>query len=244
MRRQHRGRWLSAGLAAAMIALALPATAAADETKGSVDFAVFGASDLEVGQEFTLENLRDRYGVDPALVDTYAKNTEDPIEDGEPAKPEVPMKEVTPDKEGVAADDGTTGLAAAAAPDPRYALVASWQAANRRTVNLRRGDSAWGLTKIEQKHNLNVAAVRTTTKYPAPGFPQKLSSSKDTWNYQTLVNHVQCSGWWLWRKCKVVEKTNVLAGVDFAGPKGVITAFCVGIQGRCPDWVKNAANAR
>jgi hypothetical protein len=135
VRLRHRGRRLSVALAAATIVPARPAPASADEPVGSVGFAVFGASDLEVGQEFTLEDLRDRYGVDPALVDTYVENIDVPVEDGEPATPEVPMQEVTP-------DDGTTGSAAAAAPDPRYALVASRRAGNGRTVNLRRGASS------------------------------------------------------------------------------------------------------
>lgn len=30
--------------------------------------------------------------------------------------------------------------------------------------------------------------------------------------------------------------------VNYKVAKGVITAYCPGIQDRCPDWAKNAAN--
>ncbi|MBV6698904.1 hypothetical protein [Kitasatospora aureofaciens] len=233
------------GTAAALAALilaapsALAASAPAPDPGGddaAVSVAVFGDESLVDGQELTVADLARDHGVDAGLLQAYGQGTvpDDSAPQGDPEAPDVEAPDVQ------APDAAAPSVQAAG--DPAYALVTSWTSSDHRTVNLRRGNASWGLTKIEQKHNLNVAAVRTTTRYPAPGWPKK-QANPDSWNYVTRVDHVRCSGWLWWRTCKVVEFTNVTVTVNYGNAKGVITAYCLGVAGRCPDWVKNAANA-
>ncbi|MFJ7249461.1 hypothetical protein ACIQWA_33190 [Kitasatospora sp. NPDC098652] len=217
------------------------AAATADPAPGddsAVSVAVFGDDTLTEGQELTVADLTNIHAIDAALVQAYAQGAP-------PVEPEPPVEEPAPQPDpadGAPAVAGSAPAAVQAAGDPRYALVASWASSDHRTVNLRKGDgSGWGYDKIARKHNLNVAAIRATTRYPAPGFPVK-QANPDSWNYVTKVNHVRCSGWFLWRTCKVVESRDVQVTVNYGNAKGVITAYCLGIDGRCPDWVKNAAN--
>ncbi|WP_157017981.1 hypothetical protein [Cryptosporangium arvum] len=132
-------------------------------------------------------------------------------------------------------------------PDPRYDVVDSWSDATGATVYLRRGSwngkTGWGYEKVTRYHNLNVAAVRLTTRYPE----SRSLVAGTKYNYVTPVHHVRCSGWWLFRRCEIVETVDVTVGVDFrnvgSGSFGVVTAFCSG-DPKCPDWVRNAANNR
>ena len=95
-------------------------------------------------------------------------------------------------------------------------------------------------------HNLTATNARIAIQHPKPGYPRKLAATKDTWNYVTSVAHVVCTGWGIFRRCKVVETVDILVGVDFTpidsqgNTKGIITGFCVGHSGRCPDWVRTA----
>ncbi|MQS15472.1 hypothetical protein F7Q99_25180 [Streptomyces kaniharaensis] len=229
------------GTAAALAALILAAPSALATTApdrgddAAVSFAVFGDTSLVDGQELSVAELTRDHHVDANLLRAYGQGTapDDSEASDDPESPDVEAPDV---------EAPTAAAPTVQAGDPAYALVASWTSKDHRTVNLRRGNASWGLTKIEQKHNLNVAAVRTTTKYPAPGFPVK-QAEPDSWNYVTKVLHVRCSGWLWWRTCKVVEFLNVTVTVNYGNAKGVITAYCLGVADRCPDWVKNAANA-
>ncbi|WP_372409029.1 hypothetical protein [Streptomyces luteireticuli] len=135
--------------------------------------------------------------------------------------------------------------------DPAYRIVGEWKDKDNVTTTMRQGkwpggDYGFGLTKVEQKHNLSLAAVRATTKYPRPN-GGKWQQSGTTYNYVTDVLHVKCSGWWIFRTCRVVEVKSVKAVVNFRGlpdgkPFGVVTAFCENTPGRCPDWVRQAIN--
>jgi hypothetical protein len=103
------------------------------------------------------------------------------------------------------------------------------------------------MTKIDQKHNLSLDAVKATTMYPRPTPAGKEQLGATTYNYRTEVNHVECSGWWIFRSCRVTETLTVLAGIDYrklpdGKAFGAVTAFCEGVPGRCPDWVRNAIN--
>ncbi|MEU6969973.1 hypothetical protein AB0A71_19965 [Kitasatospora aureofaciens] len=233
------------GMAAAVVTLvltAVPVSAAptTDPLPGDdapVSLAVFGDASLTDGRELTVADLANDHGVDLALVQAYGSGET-------PSEPEPPVEDPAPQPAPEDAAESPSGAPAAArAPSPNYQMVASWTSSDHRTVNLRRGDGrTWGYTKIDQLHNLSVGAVRATTRWPAPGWP-KLQTAPDSWIYVTKVNHIQCSGWWLWRTCKVVGSVDVQAVVNYGNPKGVITAYCQGIVGRCPDWVRNAANA-
>ncbi|MEU8510711.1 hypothetical protein AB0C76_03840 [Kitasatospora sp. NPDC048722] len=194
-----------------------------------VSVAVFGDDALTEGQQLTVDELTRDHGVDAGLLRAYARGT-------------APDDSDDSASDDSASDDapGAAALSPRLAGDPAYDLVASWTSKDHRTVDLRRGTATWGYTKIQQKHNLNVSAVRATTRYPEPGWPRQQSAT--TWNYLTLVNHVRCSGWAWWRTCKVVDFTHVQVTVNYGNVKGVITAYCIGYADRCPEWVKNAVN--
>ncbi|MGW2252906.1 hypothetical protein ACWCXH_22290 [Kitasatospora sp. NPDC001660] len=217
---------LAALILAAPSALAAPTTDPDRGDDAAVSVAVFGDDTLAEGQELTVDELTRDHGVDADLLQAYGQGAT-PADSDDPG-------------EGDAQDSRAASVRLAG--DPAYALVASWTSSDHRTVNLRQGNASWGYTKIQQKHNLNVGAVRATTRYPAPGWPKK-QANPDSWNYVTRVDHVRCSGWLWWRKCTVVDFTNVQVTVNYGNAKGVITAYCIGYADRCPDWVKNAANA-
>ncbi|MCC2276692.1 MULTISPECIES: hypothetical protein [Streptomyces] len=220
---------LAAGLfAAAPASAAAAATPSAQGSSGDVEFSVFdNGSGIPRNSSFRLADLG-RHGV-----------------------PESAVKQL-----GAGKAPRTAGADAEShvmsGPDD---LVGQWKDRDGWTVYLRRGyydparDRGFGLTKIEQKHNLTMKAVRATTQYPRPGAAgkQQMNGRPNTYNYFTDVLHVKCSGWWIFKTCRVDKVQAVRAGVDFGAqipmlPKGVITAYCEGVQGRCPDWVKNAIN--
>lgn len=114
-----------------------------------------------------------------------------------------------------------------------------WKDNRNRTINLRTDANH----KLVTKHNVTMKVARTTTKYPQT----TKNPSSTRWEYRTPVNDVRCSGWGIFRKCKIVGKTTVLAVVDFRilshdkKSKGIVTTYCPGVT-KCPDYVKNAAN--
>lgn len=101
------------------------------------------------------------------------------------------------------------------------------------------------VSKLQTKHNVTWKVARAVTKYPAPGGARLVSGTK--WNYETPVSEIKCSGWWVFRSCKVVRTVQVIGSVDFrtladGSPYGVVTTYCDGYDGMCPDFVKNAVN--
>ncbi|MEU7135649.1 hypothetical protein [Streptomyces sp. NPDC046261] len=236
MRKPHarRGAIVVTLAATAGLLTAVPATAAADgspsgrDSRGDIDFSVFDTgAGIPRDSSFKLADLS-RYGVARSAVDELGAG-------------KLPAA-------------GASGEKTLAGPDD---VVGEWKERDGWDTVMRRGyydpvlDRGFGLTKVEQKHNLTLKAVRATTKYPRPGATGKepLSGSSTTYNYRTEVLHVRCSGWWIFRTCRVVDVKTIRAGVDFRVPpggdgksKGVITAFCEGVPGRCPDWVKNSIN--
>lgn len=134
----------------------------------------------------------------------------------------------------------------ATAPSGSYATVSTWNDRQGRFTRLRlgywTGSSGFGYTKVKNYHNLTVAALKATTK----NYTSHWVESGPTRVYLAPVNHISCSGWWIFRKCKVIETTVVRLihsnrTLSDGGYFGVVTAYCSGYT-RCPDWVKNAAN--
>ncbi|WP_205704756.1 DNRLRE domain-containing protein [Kineococcus indalonis] len=142
----------------------------------------------------------------------------------------------------------------AAPRDPSYKVWASWRDVNGRTIYLRQGyydaarDRGFGLTKITQKHNLTTAAVRAGTRTVKPRYV-----SGEKWEYAVPVYDVRCGrGLGVFRRCYVKSQVTLLTSVDFRrvdptqtrdnSTMGVITSHCPPVQGRCPDYVKNAIN--
>lgn len=146
--------------------------------------------------------------------------------------------------QAVEADSSTPnsfGIDASAVAQATSPIRYSWQDYKNRYTPIR----ANVLTKIETKHNVTYKVARATTKYPAPG--QAGPGGGTSWSYRTPVHEVKCSGWWIFRTCKVVRTVWVKAVVDFRRlsdnrPYGVVTTYCEIGMDRCPDFVKNALN--
>ncbi|MFI0909086.1 hypothetical protein [Streptomyces abikoensis] len=218
-------------MTACAIALA-PTAAQADEGpagKGDMSFSVIDAkSAIPRTGTFQLRDLA-RYGVEQKAVNRLAEGrTSGAADSAEKAAPAAP-----------------------AAPDPAYSIVGEWKDKDGWDTTMRQGkwpggDYGFGLTKVDQKHNLSLAAVKATTKYPRPTGGKKQQGGT-SYIYVTDVLHVKCSGWWIFRTCRVVEVKAVDAVVNFRvlrdnKPFGVVTAYCENTPGRCPDWVRQAIN--
>jgi len=94
--------------------------------------------------------------------------------------------------------------------------------------------------KILTKHNLTYRTPRVVTQ-------RATSRSHDggqAWRYRLAAKEIRCDFWG--NNCKVIRTVWVRTVVDFRayqGDKyGVVTAYCEGYDGPCPDFVKNALN--
>ncbi|PJE97498.1 hypothetical protein CUT44_12520 [Streptomyces carminius] len=189
-----------------------------------------------------------------AVFDTGAGIPRDrPFELGELTDHRIPRETV----ERLAASERVGAEESAAAPlqappADRNDIEGEWQDRDGWNAVMRKGwwdggNSGFGMRKIDQKHNLSLDAVKATTMYPRPGPEGKENIGGTTWNYRTEVLHVECSGWWIFRRCRVTEVMTVRAGLDYrtlddGKAFGAVTAFCEGVTGRCPDWVRDAVN--
>jgi hypothetical protein len=111
----------------------------------------------------------------------------------------------------------------------------SWTSKDRKRVYLRPAP----LTKIETKHNLTMNVVKTVTKRASSILR---AGSGTNFSYYLMAYEVTC---YLWG-CRVTNSVNVRVLVDYreygSQTYGVVTAYCEGISGRCPNFVKNALN--
>ncbi|UUU24997.1 hypothetical protein [Streptomyces sp. DSM 40750] len=205
-----------------------PGGSGAEGTSGTVEFSVFDTGGgLPRDESFQLKDLSD-YGIPKRTTEKLAA--------------------------GEAGEAGAQAPAAVAAPSGSFDVVGGgeWKDKDGWDAVMRRGywngaNAGFGMTKIDQKHNLSLDAVKATTMYPRPTPEGKQQIAPTTYNYRTEVNHVECSGWWIFRSCRVTETLTVLAGIDYrklddGKAFGAVTAFCEGVSGRCPDWVRNAVN--
>lgn len=141
----------------------------------------------------------------------------------------------------VAGEDGAS--ADDTAQQNPYEVVESWNDVDGDEVTMRAGrwtggDSGFGEYKVEQKHNLGTEAVRIFTQNPDS--LEKDHQSGTSYTYSTTVLQVECS-WWFF--CDVVDQQPTTTVVNFrdarGAPFGVVTSYCDGVQGHCPDWVRN-----
>lgn len=117
-----------------------------------------------------------------------------------------------------------------------YTIVSQWTDKNGKLVYLREKARA----KNQNKHGLSIRASQASTKY-AP----KIKRSGDRYEYRLPMDHISCSGWGPFKKCRKVETTDILTVVGFnkirdGKPYGVVTTHCLGYQGRCPQWIINS----
>ncbi|RKN67812.1 hypothetical protein D7252_09575 [Microbacterium sp. CGR2] len=111
-----------------------------------------------------------------------------------------------------------------------------WRDSGNREVVLR----SLPYNKILTKHNLTYTTPRVVTQRATRTFDAGTS-----WRYRLAAKEIQCD--WLGGNCKVIRTVTVRTIVDFryydsAGTYGVVTAYCEGITGACPNFVKNALN--
>lgn len=140
-----------------------------------------------------------------------------------------------------------SGLETPDATNSAYRVLGSWNDSKGKKVALRAGSfyngNGWGYAKISTYHNLSSRAVKAATAYT----PKKEFVSGTKYEFSTPVKKVNCKGWGIFRKCSVVARTTVITShearvLNDGLPRGVITSFCSGYLGPCPDWVKKAAN--
>lgn len=151
-------------------------------------------------------------------------------------------------------------MAPASSRDPRYDIAGrwrdrdGWQAVMRVGYYDARKDRGFGLTKVSQKHGLTTHAALNASRYPYAGSKGKYrgGTSYTSYTYRTPIYKMVCSGWFIFRKCRVAEKRDVVTGIDYrsvgsgplstqSGPMGVITCYVEGYI-YAPSWARNAIN--
>jgi hypothetical protein len=104
-------------------------------------------------------------------------------------------------------------------------------------VPLRRGTPrGFGHEKIVQKHGItNIDVVRAVVR--APQVARNEPPGSGTWVHEKEAVLVGFGG--------VKERLPVRVAINYhgwqgPGPQGVVTAYCVGYNPRCPEWVNRA----
>ncbi|KAA0962166.1 hypothetical protein [Microbacterium sp. ANT_H45B] len=132
-------------------------------------------------------------------------------------------------------------LAAAAAADPAYRIVSRWTDKIAKSTVARAGNgTTWGLTKVQNKHHVNLNMIQKTTKFPRPDGGRVIQGS-------AIIYVTDAIEWECWLgSCTpkrtmavkvVVENTRMSDNYQ----KGLITAYCMGVT-VCPQWVINVAS--
>jgi hypothetical protein len=132
--------------------------------------------------------------------------------------------------------DSTTPSTDAIVTYGPYYRMANWTDNQAKPVVVRTGTySGFGWEHL-RRHNVSIAMLQKTTKFPKTREPQGSAIV-----YRTPANEYICS----WGVCRisrsmmvrvVVENTRMSDGYQ----KGVITAYCEGPH-ICPDWVRRVA---
>lgn len=94
--------------------------------------------------------------------------------------------------------------------------------------------------KILTKHNLTYRTPRVVTQHAK----SRAHDGGQAWRYRLAAKEIRCDFWC--SNCRVGRTVWVRTVVDFRayqGDKyGVVTAYCEGYDGPCPDFVRNALN--
>jgi len=216
------------------------------------DTANFGFVDrtgtYRVGDVLTSSDLAAQ-GVNTTTVDSYASTSQPVWDEG------VAYTGTNQDAAEAASFTITTAATTTASTvQPNvltgaYAPLTSWTDRAGRRVVYRAGyftppSAGFGDAKIRNYHGLNQHTTQNTTQYPAPGYPTPNGGT--SYLYRTPVNHVVCSGWSIFRSCKIDKTVWVRAIVDYRNlsdltPFGVVNSYVEGYT-YAPSWVRNALN--
>jgi hypothetical protein len=228
---------LAAGLS---IAGSSPAQAEPDD-EWSTTFTVGGllsaaGEELEVGDEASAQSLTS-VGITQTAVNDIEEGTEPVWTIPSEVVPQDPDWDPNLDYE----DPWYTGsVMETSALAPSYGILSSWSDNKSKPVVVRRGSSTWGYHHFTSKHNLTINVTKVVTKHPAT----RVDESSTSRVYRAPVLRLRC----ILSGCFVIDKKVVRTIVNPKlmadnRPKGVITAYCEGVSGACPDWVKQAVNA-
>lgn len=127
-----------------------------------------------------------------------------------------------------------------AASNAAYRIVSTWTDNIAKSTVARAGNgTTWGLTKVQNKHHVNLNMIQKTTKFPRPTGGRVTQGS-------AIIYVTDAIEWECWLgTCKpkrsmavkvVVENTRMSDNKQ----KGLITAYCMGVT-VCPQWVVNVA---
>lgn len=95
-------------------------------------------------------------------------------------------------------------------------------------------DSGFGWIKIFNKHNITLgAAIEYVSRSP-----NRHHTGGTTYEHEAYANEVTCSH----NRCKLTDQIKVVLKLDERELRdghrfGVVTQYCQGVQGKCPDWV-------
>lgn len=232
-------------------------TGSRETTAPSVEFSLFGGPEAGVDGLVAEADLA-AFGISTADIDeamhratTRGLDTIEMVSEEGTSQDELDtyLSEDWPDVTEVNSGDFSTDPSPTAT-SPFWVIKSTWKDVKGRTMVMRVGSynpktqSGWGLAKVIGKHNLTTKAVQAATKYTPTRYQNNTSTA---YAYYQPVQKYACSGWGIFRKCKVVATTNVVTVHETKAPsdgkpRGVITSYCQNYQPRCPDWVKNAAN--
>ncbi|BAU33461.1 hypothetical protein [Microcella alkaliphila] len=120
---------------------------------------------------------------------------------------------------------------------PAYRIVSTWRDGRNARNAVRAGSSTWGWAHV-QKHNVSMAMIQKTTK-----FPRFRTVSGTSTTYRTPANTYVC---WL-TVCRIDKSVMVRVVhedrmLSDGQPRGMITTYCE-ISGTkvCPNWVREVA---
>jgi hypothetical protein len=195
---------------------------------------LLGIDEREVGTSITLEELiEESEGVDQSIRQQLESGLDE-------STPEV--REAASFTWGSGSDEtaaggphGGSSPVTTTASNPSYTVISQWWDSKSIRAAVRRGTSTWGWMHL-QKHNVSMAMLQKTTK-----FPRTRTVTGSTITYVTPAMQFTC---WL-ASCNVDRTMDVKVVLNNTrlrdgAPKGVITAYCMGVS-VCPAWVREVA---
>lgn len=208
---------------------ALPASATMDPVPvdGDVDVAVMLGSPneaLAVGEQFNPQESTEM-GID--LESLTPMSTAPP-----------PDKTLTMPIE----EEGQAQSLEAAAPSGSYTVAMTWTARDGAAMLMRRGyynsttGAGFGWAKVYNKHNI----TGSTLKKAMTQYDSRYLQSGTKWNYWKKVALLSCNPL---TGCYVKDTKSLVFAYDFRKLTtdnrhfGIVTGYCYGIDGKCPDWV-------